>query len=578
MSPSDPSLEPVTQFIAVPRHGTAGTEINAGDSRDVSRLRIGLALGKQPRFSDETVVLLRSRLESASLTILIVLIGLLIANLFVGQAALWGLRILVVTAIGGQLVLLKSRIPLGILQLRLAELFLFGLLCFQAVLMFATQINDLAAEGDTVGVAASGQYFTAAWCVVLLTYGIFMPNSWIRGAAVLLPMAAVPYIALAVHSWLVPEVGEMLEQAASIQKIPITFVAAAIGVLGSQIISRARREAYKARQLGQYRLLERIGGGGMGDVYRAEHSMLKRPCAIKLIKPENEGDAKTIKQFEKEVKATAKLTHWNTVEIHDYGHSEDGTFYYVMELLPGASLEQLVVRYGPLPPERVVHFLVQVCDALEEAHSLGLVHRDIKPANIFAAVRGGVRDVAKLLDFGLVRQLEVGVSGELGKTTTTCGSPHYIAPEQIESYDTVDGRADIYALGGVAFYLLTGQTVFQGAKSTELLVSHLQEPPRRPSKMIDGVPEDLQAIVLKCLEKSPDDRYADVIELRKALQECECAGDWSRERAQQWWIDNLRMTGTANETAVADESSTMNGEFEPTLEVTVNAAKPREST
>ncbi len=215
---------------------------------------------------------------------------------------------------------------------------------------------------------------------------------------------------------------------------------ALVATYAVHIINSARREAFKARQFGQYRLLERLGGGGMGEVFRAEHVLLKRPCAIKLIKAANEAERHAIARFEKEVKATAKLTHWNTVEIYDYGRTDDGTFYYVMELLPGMSLEDLVEKHGPLPPARVVYLLRQVCGALQEAHLAGLIHRDIKPANIFAAQRGGVYDVAKLLDFGLVKQRANESDGETASRESVSGTPLYMSPEQASAYEEVDAQ------------------------------------------------------------------------------------------------------------------------------------------
>jgi serine/threonine-protein kinase len=320
-------------------------------------------------------------------------------------------------------------------------------------------------------------------------------------------------------------------------------VAALVGVYGTHIINSARREAFKARQFGQYRLLDRLGSGGMGEVYRAEHVLLKRPCAMKLIKPGDDADAAAIARFEIEVTATSKLTHWNTVEIYDYGHTEDGTFYYVMELLPGLSLEDLVARHGPLPPGRVVHLLRQVCGALQEAHDVGLIHRDIKPANIFAAQRGGVFDVAKLLDFGLVKERTSRRTGESAAGFGSfSGTPLYMAPEQASAYEDVDGRADIYALGAVAYFLLTGKPPFAGTNVVQLLAAHASTEVAPPSKVNAEVPEDLERVVLRCLEKRADDRFPNATGLGQALAACECAANWTDETAATWWRTNQRST------------------------------------
>jgi len=290
-------------------------------------------------------------------------------------------------------------------------------------------------------------------------------------------------------------------------------------------------------RFGPYCLKEKLGAGGMGEVYEAEHTLLKRPCAIKFIRHGRDADDMALVRFEQEVRATARLTHWNTVEIYDYGHTGDGTFYYVMELLPGLNLGELVKQHGPLPPERAVHFLRQLCGALWEAHATGFVHRDITPANIFAAKRGGLHDVAKLLDFGLVRQL---TSEGPGTPNTVpkghfSGAPLYMSPEQATAYEDADARSDIYSLGAVAYYLLTGSPPFPGRTLLQVLAAHERKQVVAPSTLRTGLPGDLEGIVLRCLEKSPSDRFQDVQTLRRALSGCDCANEWTEERAAAWW-------------------------------------------
>jgi serine/threonine protein kinase len=202
-------------------------------------------------------------------------------------------------------------------------------------------------------------------------------------------------------------------------------------------------DAIKAKELGQYKLKRLLGSGGMGEVYLAEHLLMKRPCAIKMIKPEKAGDPRVLARFEREVRATAKLSHWNNIDIFDYGRAADGTFYYVMEFLPGMNLGDLVRRFGPLAPERVIHLMRQTCDALAEAHGAGLIHRDIKPANIFAAERGGHKDIAKLLDFGLVKPITNIDQGSLTQEGALTGSPLYMSPEQATGDADPDARSDI---------------------------------------------------------------------------------------------------------------------------------------
>ena len=258
-----------------------------------------------------------------------------------------------------------------------------------------------------------------------------------------------------------------------------------------------------------------------------------------VIKEDKKTDALAIARFEREVQATAKLTHWNSVEIFDYGHTEDGDFYYVMEYLPGMSLEELVKQHGPLPPERAIHFLRQTCGALREAHHLGLIHRDVKPGNICAAKLGGVYDVAKLLDFGLVRQEVADQQQELNVTQEGSfgGSPLYMPPEQVASYSEVDGRADIYALGAVAYFLLTGRPPFDGRTAMEVIMAHATSPVTPLSKIVPSIPPDLEAVVLRCLEKRPENRFQDAESLEQALAACECADKWTEEMAAKWWSD-----------------------------------------
>lgn len=262
--------------------------------------------------------------------------------------------------------------------------------------------------------------------------------------------------------------------------------------------------------------------------------MLKRPCAIKLIRPTDVGNVAALARFEREVQATAALSHWNTVEIFDYGRTDDGTFYYAMEYLPGLTLEELVNRHGPLPAPRAVHFLRQVCAALREAHSQGLIHRDIKPGNIFAAERGGVYDVAKLLDFGLVKGGDDNAGGS-NSGGGISGSPLFMAPEQGRSFEDTDSRSDIYALGAVAYFLLTGKPPFEGKTPLKILHAHATNPVTPPSQINSMVPPDLEQVVLTCLAKDPVDRYQSAADLQAALDQVACAGIWTDADAAEWW-------------------------------------------
>jgi serine/threonine protein kinase len=306
----------------------------------------------------------------------------------------------------------------------------------------------------------------------------------------------------------------------------------------TQPLLRFRLVTAAPTQLGPYRLLRRLGAGGMGEVYQAEHPLLKRPCAIKLIRPERAGEPRVLARFEREVRLISKLSHGNTVEIFDYGRTEDGTFFYVMEYLPGLNLEELLQRHGPLPAERVIHFLRQTCQALREAHSIGLIHRDIKPANLFAAQRGGVYDVLKLLDFGLVKEVAEMPSARLTQDGAITGTPLFMSPEQASGVSAVDARSDIYSLGAVAYALLTGHPPFERISPLEVLIAHARDEVIPPSQVGAAVPDDLEQIILRCLAKKSEDRYQDTASLEQALSQCATADQWTPARAARWWQTN----------------------------------------
>lgn len=315
-------------------------------------------------------------------------------------------------------------------------------------------------------------------------------------------------------------------------------VGLAISTVGSRVIFGLRVEADKVKRLGQYFLEKKIGEGGMGVVYRASHAMLRRPTAIKLLPPERAGED-SIRRFEREVQLTAKLSHPSTVAIFDYGRTPTGLFYYAMEYLDGLNLEELVKASGPQEPGRVIHILQQVSGALTEAHDIGLIHRDIKPANIILCSRGGVPDVAKVVDFGLVKAVVADeTEGTMMATSQhiLTGTPMYMAPEAIKGERFVDGRSDLYALGAVGYYLLTGEPVFPSGTVVEVVAHHLHtvpEPPSVRSGLV--VPPELETIVMRCLEKSPDARFATAHELNRALSHCAESVPWSLERAADLW-------------------------------------------
>jgi serine/threonine protein kinase len=308
-----------------------------------------------------------------------------------------------------------------------------------------------------------------------------------------------------------------------------------------QVIWRRRltEAELKARQLGQYKLIEKIGEGGMGIVYKAHHSLLRRETALKLLPPEK-ADAASVERFEREVQLTCRLTHPNTIQVFDYGHTPDGIFYYAMEYLDGLNLHELVHRYGPQPEERVIHILRQICDSLAEAHALGLIHRDVKPANVFLCDRGGVPDSVKVLDFGLVKHLASAPDGvrriEISGADGIVGTPNFIAPEAIRDPDQCDARSDLYSVGVLGYFVLTGREIFEGQSIAELCRKHLDEPPVPPSqRMGKAFDPQFEALLLRCLEKDPAARPQSAAELAQQLAAGPLAPDWRPAQRAAWW-------------------------------------------
>ena len=305
----------------------------------------------------------------------------------------------------------------------------------------------------------------------------------------------------------------------------------------SRTVHGLRERVREAMKLGQYTLDEKIGEGGMGVVYRASHALLRRPTAIKLLPPERAGEHNLVR-FEREVQLTSMLTHPNTVSIYDFGRTPEGTFYYAMEYLDGLDLQTLVDHDGPQHPGRVVHLLAQMCGALAEAHGVGLIHRDVKPANVILCERGGTPDVAKVLDFGLVKQIGPNekVTSSASAVTQIIGTPLYLSPEAITHPHLVDGRSDLYAVGAVGYMLLTGAPPFGGGSVVEVCGHHLHTIPPPPSEKTKlPIPEDLERLIARCLAKSPDDRPADAATLRRELLACSAADTFTTEDAAAWW-------------------------------------------
>jgi tRNA A-37 threonylcarbamoyl transferase component Bud32 len=309
-------------------------------------------------------------------------------------------------------------------------------------------------------------------------------------------------------------------------------------LLVERLQASARKNALAARRLGQYVLVQEIGRGANGMVYRARHSLLRRPVAIKLLSPDMTNETNTAR-FENEVQMTSQLTHPNTVAIYDYGRTPEGLFYFAMEYLGGIDLDQLVRQFGAQPEGRVIHILRQVCGSLSEAHRIGLIHRDIKPANIILTRRGGVCDLVKVLDFGLVKAVNRAAASGM-KANAVVGTPHFMSPEAVEKPENVDSRGDLYSLGAVGYWLLTGKTLFDHDTVEELLVGQVKESAPHPSERLGkSLSPDLADLIMQCLAKQPEQRPPSAEALEQALARCVSAGTWTPQDAEQWWRTNV---------------------------------------
>ncbi|MBX9579099.1 MAG: serine/threonine protein kinase, partial [Gemmataceae bacterium] len=447
-------------------------------------------------------------------------------GLFLERPVLVALNWGVLLACGVLAGVLWSRRPLSLRRLRQAEAALVGLLLAE---MGLGLFSDLVLDEELYQPLAAGDHalfhYASSWSLpffaLIVAYGTLVPSTARRCAAVVAAMVAVPLAISAAAGLAAGLLGPSFLLSFLFQMALWLAAAAGIAAYGAYRVETLRREASAARRVGQYRLARRLGAGGMGEVYLAEHVLLRRPCAVKVIRPEMAGDPGAVGRFEHEARVAAGLAHPNTVQVFDYGVAADGTFYLAMEYVPGPNLDQLVGQHGPLPPGRVVGLLRQACGALAEAHAAGLVHRDVKPSNILVCDRGGVPDVVKLVDFGLAQG--AGGSGPVGGRVwpgVFVGTPSYASPEQARGRAEVDARSDIYGLGAVAYFLLTGRLPFSGPTELETLTAIIHDPVARPRSVRPDVPADLEAVVLRCLEKDPAARFPDAAGLERALAGC----------------------------------------------------------
>ncbi|MEI9941015.1 MAG: serine/threonine-protein kinase [Pseudomonadota bacterium] len=421
-------------------------------------------------------------------------------------------------------------------------------------------VMDLIAEPDMI--------VRSLLIDVLLVYAVYVPSSarhtLLVAALMTPPLLGSIFVAFRAWdpalydppaaTWPKMQVGDMAYPATLMSTV-WWGIAVVMAASFSQTIYGLRKAVHDSQKLGQYTLEKKLGEGGMGVVYRASHAMLRRPTAVKLLLPDRAGKEALIR-FEREVRRTAMLTHPNTVTVFDYGRTTDGTFYYAMELLEGASLDEVVEIDGPQPEERVIYLLEQAAGSLAEAHDAGLIHRDVKPGNILVVDRGGISDLVKVVDFGLVKDVgsrsPVGAESEVALTmaNTITGTPLYLAPETLIAPESVDARADLYALGAVGYWLLTGTHVFSGSSIVEVCAHHLHTTPESPSVRLDApVSADFESLLLACLAKRREDRPATAHVLLERLRACSAAGLWTNARAAEWWAGHRHQLHSGGATA-----------------------------
>ncbi|QDT36767.1 serine/threonine-protein kinase [Stratiformator vulcanicus] len=528
----------------------------------------GIQQGGSARFLSEQTLLLRKRLRLAAIFLAIAFTAFLVRALILGDHPhfrlthdlnVWMSFVGVTISLWIVAGVLWSPLHLPRFGLFGSEFLVFGL----PGLFFAYEQASMVCEcdltmADDYASAFPGQT-VLPWIILIQIYAAFVPSGTRRAIGVISVMAVAPLVAALITSSRVDQevLRTVLYERGAFSAMAITMViVAAVSLYCTYRMGKFRREAFDAASIGSFTLGRRLGAGGMGEVYLAEHQLLKRPCAVKLIRHEFAQEKRARDRFESEVRAAAGLTHPNTIEIYDYGVTDDGTFYYAMEFLPGMSLQDLVAEFGPLPPGRVAYLLAQVCDALNEAHSKGLVHRDMKPGNIFAAERGGNYDVAKLLDFGLVKQTRPQ-PGDIEHTAegVVIGSPLYGAPESLTN-ESNGPTADIYSLGATAYYALTGRPVFDERNALKAVSAHLNTIPEPMSHFAD-VPDDLSAVVMRALAKNPKSRFASAAEMAEAIRSCECFGSWGPLEAAQWWSTLKRQPASdsaSHDTDAIDET------------------------
>ena len=431
------------------------------------------------------------------------------------------------------------------------------------IFMVLNALGIAIMNGSALGSMTPNIPMVSWTAVLILIFSMISPTSPRQMLVAGLTAATMDPLVATVRSALgLPSMGP---QMALLHYIP-NYISAVIAMVPFRVVHGLGRRLREAQELGSYQLVELLGRGGMGEVWRAEHRLLARNAAVKLVRPERLGsggpeDALVIRRrFEREAQATAALGSPHTINVFDYGVTDEGTFYYVMELLSGRDLESLVREFGPVPADRVVFLLRQACHSLAEAHARGLVHRDIKPANIYVCRMGLEYGFVKVLDFGLVKLRR---RGPVRQTLTsmvdhTTGTPAYMAPEIILGEVNIDRRADVYALGCVAYYLLTGQLVFEGDTAMKVMLQHVQDAPIPPSQRSElYIPHELDELVLACLQKDPKQRPQSAEQLLAMAWQCRTCETWDQDKARSWWEMHLPELCRPLQISEPDESMRM---------------------
>jgi serine/threonine-protein kinase len=538
-------------------HARSGNFLGVAPERTVAFESAPKPGTSNPAYREEIRQLLRSRLILVHMLLLGYMVLLTVLSLAVphgdeetltrpDKGVWWHLWPPLAESLIGMLVLWRCR------GITLRSLRGWELVCFATHAAFNGYdrflgLAHLGGAGErlaNVAIGIAGMASLQGFITLILAYGVLIPNTRWRTLAAVAGLAAVPLAVIPLAALVNPLLQQGHVFPLALQCLVLLLFPSAIAIFAAARASALQRRAFeaerRANQIGQYTLRRKLGEGGMGEVWLAEHGYLKRPCAVKFVRPELAENAATTARFAREVQAVTGLNHFNTVRVYDHGRADDGSFYLVMEYLDGPTLEALVRDAGPLSPGRAIYLLRQLCGALAEAHAVGLVHRDLKPGNIIIASLGGQHDVAKLLDFGLVQDLSVEADVRLTRTGMLLGTPAYMSPEQAMGDTAVDPRGDIYSLGAVAFFMLTARPPFQGKSLGEVLSAHRSDLPPSLSDHQRDIPPDLAAVVARCLAKERGERFQSAIELDRALAKCSSSNDWSAEHAARWWAERAQ--------------------------------------